>query len=132
MPKYVVSVSRTEVTKTHELGYITTEELRAHTGITYRRLYYWQLCNVFGPHINAGSGYSLMWHEDLIPIVHILNEIAMEMGEFNNTSTDLLRHVVEHYHDGGIQLSPNLRLEWDTEEEQSRFRHPVYGLKAVK
>lgn len=131
MPKYVVSISRTESSSYRKLGYITTAELRQETGVTYRRLYYWQLCNVFGDHINPGSGYSLMWHESVVPIVHILNEIAMEMGEFNNTSTDLLRDVVRNYDNGGIQLSPNLRLEWDTEEDKSRFRHPVYGLKAV-
>lgn len=128
MLKYVISITRStdQIQKARDAGYITTRELQEYTDLSFRRLYYWEACAVFGAPVNSGSGHSLMWHESIIPILRVLEELALEFGEFNSMSTDLLRHIVIKFNQGGMQLTRSVRLEWDTAEEYARFRrdHP--------
>lgn len=93
-------------------GYITTKDMLDLTGLTQRKLHYWEACGVFGKPVYAGSGNRRMWHSSLVKIVLILKEVSDELSEFNSTSTTLLKRIVDNFDNGYIQFSENTRLEW--------------------
>lgn len=96
-------------------GYVSTIELQELTDISTRRVYYWIRSGVFGTPIHPGQGRRLMWHRSVIPVITILNELAMETGEYR-ISMETLRRVVENFDIGFIQYSEHVRIQWDTED----------------
>jgi DNA-binding transcriptional MerR regulator len=96
-------------------GYIPTRGILEMTGVTYRKLHYWENKGVFGQSVRAGSGQILMWDSKLVKAILILREISEEMGEFNAVSVELLKRIIENYDEGGIQFSESTRLTWDVQ-----------------
>jgi MerR HTH family regulatory protein len=111
----VVTNSGEESDRYRRLGYISSKEVHEITGVTARKLQYWELRGVFGNHTTPGSGHRRMWHSDIIPIMKLLLEFSKGFGEWNTMSVDLLRQVVENYELGFVEFTDNINLQWKVE-----------------
>lgn len=97
-----------------EAGYISTTLLIQLTGVTMRRLNYWEVHGVFGPPLQCGSGKRRLWHKSIVPRVAVLAEIANSLGSNSHMSLSLMRDIFNAFDQGCIRLTDKVMLTWET------------------
>lgn len=100
---------------------MSTGELAATLGVSRRQIDYWQRNGVFGEVIHTGSGISLGWRPEALPVYRAVAavSVAFTYGSARKpTGVDcqLLRRVADNYSDGRLDLGGGVALTWKVEK----------------
>lgn len=77
-------------------GYLSSSELVAATGVSYRRIDYWTRNNIIEPAVpGIGSGSPRGWHPDIVDTIIAMDAVSagLARGHDRNISIDLLALV---------------------------------------
>ena len=95
-----------------ENGYISTQQLIEKTGVTMRRLNYWEAQGVFGKPLPCGSGKRRFWHESLVEPIRLLAELSNGLGSNSHVSLSLMQRIYDSFGQGHINFTENTILKW--------------------
>lgn len=88
-----------------------TNQLRAATGISLRRLNYWIAKGVIPMPPSVGSGHARNFTEDQAKRIKVLVEISNGLNCY--ISLAILKEVYRSYEQGFIIIGDGITLSWD-------------------